>query len=73
MQRFHVRSVSRDKAYRMSIGYGLAHRIQGTRRFSKLISGQTTSGRATDLLVVGELGRQAFAEISKLKQQGRSR
>lgn len=27
----------------------------------------------TDLLVVGELGRQAFAKITELKQQGRSR
>jgi hypothetical protein len=27
----------------------------------------------TDLLVVGELGRQAFAKITELKQQGRAR
>ena len=34
---------------------------------------QTSSFSATDLLVVGELGRQAFAKITELKQQGRAR
>ncbi len=33
----------------------------------------TASFSPTDLLVVGELAREAFAEITKLKQQGRSR
>ena len=33
----------------------------------------TSSFSATDLLVVGELGRQAFAKIGELKQQGRGR
>ena len=33
----------------------------------------TNSFSPTDLLVVGELSRQAFAEITKLKQQGRAR
>lgn len=33
----------------------------------------TSSFSPTDLLVVAELSRQAFAEISKLKQQGRTR
>ena len=33
----------------------------------------TTSFSPTDLLVVGELASQAFAEITKLKQQGRGR
>jgi hypothetical protein len=33
----------------------------------------TSSFSPTDLLVVAELGRQAFAEITKLKQQGRGR
>jgi hypothetical protein len=33
----------------------------------------TTSFSPTDLLVVAELSRQAFAEIAKLKQQGRAR
>jgi len=32
---------------------------------------QTSSFSPTDLLVVGELGRQLFAEIMELKQQGR--
>jgi hypothetical protein len=32
---------------------------------------QTSSFSPTDLLVVGELSPQAFAEIAKLKQQGR--
>ena len=32
----------------------------------------TSSFSPTDLLVVGELGRQAFAKITELKQQGRS-
>ena len=31
----------------------------------------TSSFSPTDLLVVAELSRQAFAEITKLKQQGR--
>jgi hypothetical protein len=34
---------------------------------------ETKSFSPTDLLVVAELSRQAFAEISKLKQQGRAR
>ena len=34
---------------------------------------ETTSLSPTDLLVVGELSRQAFAEIAKLKQPGRAR
>lgn len=34
---------------------------------------QTSSFSPTDLLVVGELGRQAFAKITELKQQGRAR
>lgn len=34
---------------------------------------QTSSFSPTDLLVVGELSREAFAEINKLKQLGRSR
>ncbi len=33
----------------------------------------TSSFSPTDLLVVGELGRQAFAKITELKQQGRAR
>ena len=33
----------------------------------------TSSFSPTDLLVVGELARQAFAEITKLKAQGRTR
>jgi hypothetical protein len=33
----------------------------------------TTSFSSADLLVVGELARQAFSEIFKLKQQGRAR
>ena len=33
----------------------------------------TSSFSPTDLLVVGELARQAFAEITRLKQQGRAR
>jgi hypothetical protein len=33
----------------------------------------TSSFSPTDLLVVGELSRQAFAKISELKQQGRGR
>jgi hypothetical protein len=33
----------------------------------------TSSFSPTDLLVVSELSRQAFAEITKLKQQGRGR
>jgi hypothetical protein len=33
----------------------------------------TSSFSPTDLLVVGELARQAFAKITELKQQGRSR
>ena len=33
----------------------------------------TGSFSPTDLLIVGELGRQAFARITELKQQGRSR
>jgi hypothetical protein len=33
----------------------------------------TTSYSPTDLLVIGELGRQAFAKIAELKQQGRAR
>jgi hypothetical protein len=33
----------------------------------------TSSFSQTDLLVVGELAREAFAEITKLKQQGRAR
>ena len=32
----------------------------------------TSSFSPTDLMVVAELARQAFAEISKLKQQGRT-
>ena len=34
---------------------------------------QTSSFSPTDLLVAGELAREAFAEITKLKQQGRAR
>jgi hypothetical protein len=34
---------------------------------------ESTSFSPTDLLVVGELGRQAFAKITELKQQGRAR
>ena len=34
---------------------------------------ETKSFSPTDLLVVGELGRQAFAKITELKQQGRAR
>jgi hypothetical protein len=34
---------------------------------------ETKSFSPTDLLVVGELSRQAFAKISELKQQGRAR
>jgi hypothetical protein len=34
---------------------------------------QTASFSPTDLLVVGELARQAFAKITELKQQGRGR
>ena len=34
---------------------------------------QTSSFSPTDLLVVGELSRQAFAKITELKQQGRAR
>jgi hypothetical protein len=33
----------------------------------------SSSFSPTDLLVVGELGRQAFAKIAELKQQGRAR
>jgi hypothetical protein len=33
----------------------------------------TSSFSPTDLLVVGELGRQAFAKITELKQRGRGR
>jgi hypothetical protein len=33
----------------------------------------TGSFSPTDLLVVGELARQAFAKIAELKQQGRAR
>jgi hypothetical protein len=33
----------------------------------------TSSFSPTDLLVVGELARQAFAKITELKQQGRGR
>ena len=33
----------------------------------------SSSFSPTDLLVVGELARQAFAEITRLKQQGRTR
>ncbi len=33
----------------------------------------TSSFSPTDLLVAAELAREAFAEITKLKQQGRSR
>jgi hypothetical protein len=34
---------------------------------------ETKSFSPTDLLVVGELGRQAFAKITELKQQGHAR
>ena len=34
---------------------------------------QTNSYSPTDLLVVAELSREAFAEITRLKQQGRAR
>jgi len=34
---------------------------------------ESKSFSPTDLLVVGELGRQAFAKIAELKQQGRAR
>jgi len=34
---------------------------------------EATSFSPTDLLVVGELAREAFAEITRLKQQGRAR
>ena len=34
---------------------------------------ETSSFSPTELLVVGELARQAFAKINELKQQGRSR
>ena len=34
---------------------------------------ETKSFSPTDLLVVAELGRQAFAKITELKQQGRAR
>lgn len=34
---------------------------------------ETSSFSPTDLLVVGELSRQAFAKIAELKQQGRGR
>ncbi len=34
---------------------------------------ETTSFSPTDLLVVAELAREAFADIVKLKQQGRAR
>jgi len=34
---------------------------------------ETTSFSQTDLLVVAELAREAFADIAKLKQQGRAR
>jgi hypothetical protein len=34
---------------------------------------ETKSFSPTDLLVVGELSRQAFAKITELKQQGRAR
>jgi hypothetical protein len=34
---------------------------------------ETSSFSPTDLLVVGELSRQAFAKITELKQQGRAR
>ena len=33
----------------------------------------SSSFSPTDLLVIGELGRQAFAKIAELKQRGRGR